>query len=329
MREAYGGKLDAKEWGLLRAPRVDTVHGLIFCSLDADAPSLQDYLGDAVPMMDAIFGLHPSGMKALGPPERYVVKSDWKIGAENFGGDAWHVGTAHYSATLAELVLADVRKTGPYAVSYVMQNGHNFLGHRITDWFGPDFEFWGYPKDLVEQFDLSGFNDAHKDMLRNRPPTIGTVFPNFSFARFPFPGLPGEPLLPCTRVNVWQPLSPGVMEIWSWQLGWKCSPDAYNSASYLTGQANFSSSGMFEQDDTAVWEGIARVGKSPWARKEEMALHYAQKPGKPDLEWGGSGTYYPSVFGEEAQRSFWRRWVSYMLDQDSTLAIEKEAADHV
>ena len=328
MGEAYGGRLDAKEWGLLRAPKVDTIHGLIFCSLDADAPSLRAYLGNAASMMDAIFGLHPDGMKVLGAPERILVKTDWKIGAENFGGDAYHVGTTHYSATLSKFIEGDLRETGPNAVTYKLDNGHSFIGHRLTEWFGPPFQFWGYPQELVEQFELTGLSDAELEMVRDRPPTIGTIFPNFSYLRFPSTARLGEFPVPFTNLKLWQPVAPGVMEVWNWQLGWNCSTDEYNEASYLAGQLNFGSAGMLEQDDTAAWEGIARAGQSPWARSEQMALHYAQKPVEPDPTWAGPGDFYPSVYGEEAQRAFWRQWLGFMVAEERTPASLPEACSH-
>jgi phenylpropionate dioxygenase-like ring-hydroxylating dioxygenase large terminal subunit len=108
MRQAYGGRLDAKEWGLLKAPKVDSYWGFIFACLDPDAPSLKDYLGGAAWMLDCMFGLHPDGMVALAPPERFLVKCDWKSGAENFSGDAYHVGTTHYSATATGFIPGDV-----------------------------------------------------------------------------------------------------------------------------------------------------------------------------------------------------------------------------
>ena len=312
MRAAYGGKLDPKAWGLLRAPQVDTIHGLIFCSLDETAPSLQEYLGDAVPMLNAIFGLHPDGMKVLGPPERSLVKTDWKIGAENFGGDAYHVGTAHYSASLSQFVQGDLRETGPNAVVYCMDNGHSFVGHRLAQWFGPPFQFWGYPQAMVEQFDLAQFSEAELEMIRDRPPTIGTIFPNFSYLRFPSTGTIGGFPVPFTTLRMWQPVGPGTMELWTWQIGYKCAPDAFNEECYVAGQLNFGSAGMLEQDDTAVWEGIGKVGRSPWARNAEMTLHYNQMTTAADPDWAGPGTYHPTAYGENAQRAFWRRWLEYV-----------------
>ena len=309
MREAYGGRLDAKEWGLLKAPRVESFHGFIFACLDADAPPLRDYLGGAAWMMDCIFGLHPDGMVTVAPPERFIVKADWKSGAENFCGDAYHVGTTHYSATLSGLIPGDVRETAPNAHGYMFENGHSFIGHGLYDWFGPPFAFWGYPPEMQQQFDLSKFDAQQIQVMTKVPPTIGTIFPNFSYLRFPQPARIGEFPMAFTNIRMWQPVSPGVMELWVWEFEYKCAPEAYRENSYLAGQFGFGAGGIFEQDDTVVWEGIAKAAASPWNRRNQTRLHYQQKRVEPDPDWKGPGQHIPSIYGEYAQEAFWRRWL--------------------
>lgn len=312
MRQAYGGRLDAKKWALLKAPKVESIHGFIFACLDENVPPLREYLGGAAWMLDCIFGLHPEGMVALGPPERFIVRADWKSGAENFCGDAYHVGTAHYSATLSGLIPGDVRETGPNARGYKFENGHSFIGHALHDWFGPPFAFWGYPPELQEQFDLSRFDEQQIEMMKKVPPTIGTIFPNFSFLRFPQPARPGEFPMAFTNIRIWQPSAPGVMELWVWEFDWKCAPQKHKDDSYLAGQFGFGAGGIFEQDDTAVWEGIARAATSPWNRRLGTQLHYGQVRVEPDPDWKGPGEYYPSIYGEYCQEAFWRRWLDDM-----------------
>jgi nitrite reductase/ring-hydroxylating ferredoxin subunit len=309
MRQAYGGRLDAKKWGLLKAPKVDTIHGFIFACLDESAPSLRDYLGGAAWMMDCMFGLHPDGMIALAPPERFLVKADWKSGAENFCGDAYHVGTTHYSATLSGLIPGDVRETGPNARGYKFEGGHSFIGHALHDWFGPPFAFWGYPPHVQEQFDLSRFDEQQIEMMTKVPPTIGTIFPNFSYLRFPQPARAGEFPMAFTNIRMWQPHSPGVMELWVWEFDYKCAGREHNDNSYLAGQFGFGAGGIFEADDTVVWEGIAKAAASPWNRRNQTQLHYGQCRVEPDPDWKGPGEYYPSIYGEYCQEAFWRRWL--------------------
>jgi N,N-dimethyl phenylurea N-demethylase alpha subunit len=314
MTEAYGGKLDSKKWGLLRAPRVESLHGFIFACLATESPSLREYLGGAAWMFDAIAGLHPDGMKVLAPPERFVVRADWKSGSENFAGDAWHVATAHYSITATKFIEGDIRETAPNTVGYLMGNGHCFLGHRLRRWFGPAFEYWGFPPEQVAGFDLSKLDATQREMLKEMPPTIGNIFPNFSYLRFPSSIEPGGLPMAYTNIHQWQPLEPGIMEVWVWQMNYSFMPESYNRQAYHAGQVSFSSAGIAEQDDSAVWEGIAKVGCSPWARKEQMRLNYAQNRVEADATWKGPGKFFPSGFGEYNQEAFWRRWLKDMRD---------------
>ncbi|MNZ50126.1 Naphthalene 1,2-dioxygenase subunit alpha [compost metagenome] len=313
LKDAYGGPLDKKEWGLLRTPRLEVLHGFIFAALSEDVPPLREHLGPAAWMFDAIFGLHPDGMKVIKEPERFIVKADWKSGAENFSGDAYHVSTAHLSASLSEFI-PGVNQVSSVACAYDMGNGNSFIGHALPKLIGPEFEFWGYPKEYRDQFDLSNLDETQIEMLKTLPPTIGTLFPNFSYLRFPQPDRPGAMPVPFTSIRVWQPVSPGVMELWNYELEYAFLPDEFVEKCYMAGQFGFGSGGIFEQDDTAVWEGIAKVGNSPWTRSKGMKLHYQQKREGADPTWKGPGLFYPAVYGENCQEEFWRRWLKDMKE---------------
>lgn len=308
--DAYPGPLDAKKWGLRRAPKVETLHGFIFACLSEDVPSLRDSLGDAVKVMDAIFGLHPKGMRAIAPPERFIVKADWKSGAENFCGDAYHVSTAHVSAGLSDFI-PDVRQVAVIARGLDLGNANSFIAHEITQW-GPTFEYWAYPKEVVEQFDFSSLDPAVHELIKNSPPTIGTIFPNFSYLRFPQPAVAGGRPYPFTSIRMWQPVSPGVMELWNWQFEYACVDEETTKESYLAGVYGFGSGGIFEQDDTAVWEGIAKAASSPWNRRDGVVLNYQQKRIDPNPDWKGPGDFYDNIYGERLQEGFWRRWLKEM-----------------
>lgn len=302
--DAYGTRPDPKKWGLLKAPKVEILHGLIFANLDPDAPTLREYLGGAAWMLDAAFGIHPDGFQVLAPPERFIIRADWKSGAENFSGDSYHVQTAHYSATLSNYTPFDLRQNGDAAHGFLFDNGHSFIGHAFEG-----LAYWGLPAEIREQLDLSGLDDVQRKMLETDPPSIGTIFPNLSYLRSPSASAPGRAPVPYTDLRVWQPLEPGVMEMWHWQLEFTCASEDYKRESYLAGQFGFGSGGIVESDDTILWEGVARYALSPWARKEQVELHYGQKRTEPDPDWQGPGKHYPTTYGEYMQEGFWRRWV--------------------
>ena len=107
------------------------------------------------------------------------------------------------------------------------------------------------------------------------------------------------------------------MELWNWQLEYKFAPEEYKQESYLAGQYGFGSGGIFEQDDTTVWEGITKGGRSPWNRHVGARLHYQQKRGAADPNWQGPGEYYPTIYGEYQQEKFWREWLKFMTSDGS------------
>ena len=308
--DAYGTGFDKKAWGLKKAPRVESLHGFVFVSLTADIKPLREHLGGAAWAWDALFGLHPKGVRVIAAPERFRVKADWKSGAENFAGDAYHVSTAHLSAGLSEFI-PDVRQVSTIARGYDFDNGNSFIGHEISLW-GPDFEYWGYPKEVRDQFDFSGLDDVQKEMIRRHPPTVGTLFPNLSILRFPQPARPGGRPYPFTNIRQWQPVSPGIMELWTWEVEYAFLDEPTTQESYLAGQFGFGSGGIFEQDDTAVWEGIAKAANSPWNRKEKVMFNLQQQRVPPESDWAGPGKFYRTIYGEYLQEAFWRRWLADM-----------------
>ena len=69
--------------------------GLIFATFDSQAPSLDEYLGDARWYIDMLFARTPGGAQALGAPIRWVAQKNWKYGAVNFAADGPHALKTH------------------------------------------------------------------------------------------------------------------------------------------------------------------------------------------------------------------------------------------
>jgi nitrite reductase/ring-hydroxylating ferredoxin subunit len=313
--KAYAG-IKAKEWGLLKAQHVESYLGMIFACLDPNASTLMDFLGGAAWMLRGLMDLHPDGMSPMGPADRYKVRGDWKTGAENFGGDIYHVGVAHGSVPTIELA-PDFGALNNFSTHYILGNGHSFLGHDFDAMFGPDGHVWYYPPDVQAHFDLDRLDPLLQDVVRRNPPIVGTIFPNLSFLRFFGPPSPGKPPVVYTSWRQWQPYAPGEMEMWSWQLKWNFMDEQQAQDSYAAGQFGFSSAGIFEQDDTAVWEGAPEAARSAWARQSGMAFNIQmgmEGMGQQSLDetWQGPGEAYRPGPGEPHARAFYRHWLSQM-----------------
>jgi N,N-dimethyl phenylurea N-demethylase alpha subunit len=314
--DAYGGRLDKKQWGLLHAPHVDVYQGLIFAALDPNAPPLTEYLGGMAWMLDAFFGLAPDGMRVVGPPERYKVRGDWKTAAENFSGDVYHVDFLHASTEAIKSAVG-LQGTCEFGRSYELGNGHNAVGHEWIKAIHPGWVFAGYPEQYIERFNLDRLDPAQLQMMRDKPPTVGTIFPNLSFIRFAAFETIDQPPAVITSLRQWQPLGPGEFELWNWQLVWNFMSDDDVETAYRIGQYSFGSAGIFEQDDTVAWEGVAKVGASHWWRRENVDFHFQQgRDSKvdqsPDPEWAGPGVHRLTGYGEHRQLAFYRHWLDAM-----------------
>lgn len=312
---AYG-KIDQKEWGLLKAPKVESFLGMIFACLDAEGPTLAEYLGGAAWMVRGIMDLHPDGMAVIAPPDRYHVRADWKTGAENFAGDIYHVSVAHNSVSLVDLApsFAGLNDLG---FNYIFENGHGFLGHDFDKMFGPDGHLWYYDAGMKARFDLSRLDDTLRETVEKYPPVVGTIFPNLSFIRYFGEPSPGKPPAVYTSWRQWQPAGPGKMELWSWQMKWTFQTEEEAAASYAAGQYGFGSAGMFEQDDTVVWEGAPDAARSAWARKEKAAFNIQMGlegvgQQKRDMDWTGPGEVWRPGPGEPHARNFYAAWARMM-----------------
>jgi phenylpropionate dioxygenase-like ring-hydroxylating dioxygenase large terminal subunit len=93
--EAYYDALDRPSLGLIEA-RVETYAGIVFATWAKDAPSLDDYLGDARWYLDTVFHRRDGGMQALGPM-KWLEPVNWKTMVDNCS-DNYHLPTSHLSS---------------------------------------------------------------------------------------------------------------------------------------------------------------------------------------------------------------------------------------
>ncbi len=317
--DAYGKRLDKKKWGLLHAPHVDVHQGLIFACLDPDAKPLKDYLGGMAWLLDAFFGLAPQGMRVVGPPERYKVKANWKTGAENFSGDVYHINHLHASTVKVMGASFPLDNSAPFSRTYEFEEGHNAIGHEWEGVTGFPMPFGGSPDHFVANYDLSRLDEVQQQLMRDKPPTVGTIFPNLSFIRFPAFLTLDQPPVILTSIRQWQPIGPGEFELWSWQLVWNFQDDDDVARTYKISQYSFGSAGIFEQDDTVAWEGVAKVGASNWWREAGAQFHFQAAEAEhsrvnqePDPHWKGPGVHRLTGFGEYPQLNFYKRWLRSM-----------------
>ncbi|GAA1471002.1 3-phenylpropionate/cinnamic acid dioxygenase subunit alpha [Corynebacterium felinum] len=294
-QEAYGDSFNPKDWGLVAAPRVESYKGLIFANWDEHAEPLEETLGDMRWYIDAFMDRDPEGTCVVGGVTKWVLDGNWKLAAEQFATDWYHVNMSHASALM---VMSPTGK-GPKK-EIAMRTGRQY-----SDEYGNGAGFPVHPRNRFDAQPVHEYYDY--DFLRERlspeqvmgPLTNGhaTVFPNFSY--LPVNG----------SIRVWHPKGPNKMEVWSWTVLDKSMPEDVRHAQRLYNLRTFGPSGIFEQDDGENWSECQAnahafmVGNT--ALNYQMGLgDYREEPGFPGMTSG--------LYSDAAGRAVYRRWRELM-----------------
>lgn len=314
--EAYPN-LDRGAWGLLQAPLVDSVHGLVFASLNPDAEPLAEFLGDMKWYLDFLFAIHPGGMEVVGQPQRWIIPGNWKSGAENVGGDNHHTPVVHKSLFVSGTNVVTTVNTHMLGYHVLAGNGHTISLSVTPPGDALPMPFWGLPPEIVEQITDEGHPPGQVDLARSTRNSMGTVWPNFSFIRVPVDSAADGSGTTFQKLWLWRPLSSDTTEVWEWVMVWKNSSEAFKTASYNEGITNFGPSGLFEQDDTTSWRGVAAAAATQTMGRAGVHLNYQMgidglRPLEPAKDFAGPGTAYSTRWDEGFARHLYGRWLEYM-----------------
>lgn len=311
-------QLDRTSWGLIKAPKVEVRWGLIFACLDPDGPSFEEYAGDALWYLRGFFGADSQGLHALGDPNRWITRTNWKSGSENIGGDNYHVATAHGS--VSEIgVLPDFRDANEGNAQFDAGNGHGFTAAAN---FAPSLGLtpFGFTQEVWDSFDKSDLDDDHLKFHGTHFLMTFNFFPNFSVLRYlgaPDPDTGHVPNF--MMVRTWQPVGSSQTEVWNWMCVYKAEPSEHHAAAYATGMQMMGPAGLLEQDDMAVWEGTTAAATSVMAEMNGMEYNY--QLGLEGMSVGGPADDLPGPvlgrhksYSEENQRGFFRQWRKMMVE---------------
>jgi phenylpropionate dioxygenase-like ring-hydroxylating dioxygenase large terminal subunit len=306
LEHCYGGELDKAAHGLVPVAQLDTYKGLIFATFDEQAPPLAEYLGDMRFVLDGTIDRAEGGIEVVGGVHKFRVEANWKLAAEQFAGDMYHIYTSHLSSFIvqaqeyapeSEFTTPDVR-------------GHQFSG---PGGHGAAWTLAGDDGDDAAAILGPTARDycrgarvetaaRHSDAQARMEPN-GTVFPNFSFL-----GLPAQTL------RVWHPKGPDTMEVWSWVFVDAAMPADVREEVRRASILNFGPSGITEQDDGENWAIIQENLAGPQVRRR--AFNYQMGLGRT----GGAHPDYPGRIAPDiddmASRGFYRGWLGYMTSDE-------------
>ncbi|TDD81333.1 aromatic ring-hydroxylating dioxygenase subunit alpha [Actinomadura darangshiensis] len=319
-RDAYGGEagFQRKDRRLLPAPNIDSCNGMIFISLDDEPPSLRDYLGDFTFYLDYYTRQSPSGIELRGP-QRWRVKANWKIGAENFAGDMYHTPQTHTSVVEIGLFRepkAEKRRDG---ATYWAGNGGGTTYKLPPGDLEERLRYVGYPDEMIAR--MSREWSAEQRAVVGRDGfmiSAASVFPNLSFVHN-WPRVEdSEDVVPFISVRQWQPISHDETEVLSWFAVDAEAPEEFKRLSYKAYLMCFGSTGMFEQDDVENWVSLTSTAAGSMARR--LALNSRMGlleddtelvPALPSERFSGPGTARVG-YSEHNQRELLRRWADHI-----------------
>jgi phenylpropionate dioxygenase-like ring-hydroxylating dioxygenase large terminal subunit len=295
LKEAYYGELDRERWGLLPVAQLDSYKGLLFATFDKEAPPLAEYLGEMAWYLDTFFDRREGGIEVIGGMHKWIMPCNWKLPAENFGGDGYHVPWSHLSAVRTGAG-GDFRVSAdPLGTVLSPGNGHCLAG------VGPD-TLADPPDPAILEYERAIAPEMARRLgprLNLVKPIVGTVFPNFSMLR------------PTSRTfRVWHPRGPEKTEVWAWVYADKAAPPEVKKAIRLAGARVFGPSGTFEQDDMDNWQGCTQTGRGAVARRHLLSYGMGLGHDRFDADLGVWRS--DSRFSELNQRGFYRRWAQLM-----------------
>jgi 3-phenylpropionate/trans-cinnamate dioxygenase subunit alpha len=295
LREAYYGELERERWGLIPVAQLDSYKGLIFATFDPIAPPLRDYLGEMAWYLDTFFDRREGGIEVVGGVHKWLMPCNWKLPAENFGGDGYHTSWSHLSAIKTGFA-GDFRlrpTTGGMLVS--PGNGHCIIALGPNDVAEP-------PEPELLSYEAETRLEIEK-RLGNRigavNPVVGTVFPNFSMLR-----------ATSHTFRVWHPRGPEKTEVWSWVFVDKAAPPHVKEALRLSGVRGFGPSGTFEQDDMDNWQECTQTTRGVVSRRYQLNMQMGLGHERFNQELGAWASDFR--LSESNHRQFYRRWAQLM-----------------
>ncbi len=323
--QMHGSMRPKSELGLKKA-RVHIYGGLIFATWNIDGPSFDDFLGESKFYFDQLFCRTDSGLELLGPPQRFMIPANWKIGSEQSASDGFHTLTLHRSLMEGGIMGGTPESIydnapGMYGVDVSCAEGHSLRCLEAAQTFKmfSNVSFEGKTTEerlhllpppgitpaLIPQL-FKNLSPAQVDMLATIPPQVGGMFPNvlvlFIFAPRTDGGSSGA-----LALHTYMPRGPGHFEFVNYIFAEKDAPEQVKRDMLQNSIQQAGTSGIIEQDDADTWPQIMRNTRGPVGRS--MTLKYQAITGHTKPEgWAGGGLTYPGFTKDDTQ---WNWWLNY------------------
>ncbi len=318
-RDLYHEELDKSQWGLIKAGRVESYKGFVFATMDADAPPLEEFLGEAGRMgMDQIAAR--GDMMVIDGVQKYTVDCNWKIVADNTFD--WYHGQVTHASVLrgnqvgggrsASEIPAEIREAmakppvSDHHQRVVMgEYGHAIGGPRLTPEIRKNLSI--IPRAMkmpMADHEWRERPEAQELLGEIGSDIIGhpNIFPSLFVATN---GL---------QLQLRLPKGPDSTEVWWFTLVEK-GDDNRREAVVAMATHMFGPAGLLEQDDGENWVQSSRGAGGVVASR--YPFNYGMNLGHGDVKHtGGGAAYIDSAYNEHAQLWIWRAWADWMNAAD-------------
>ena len=309
LKTSYSQDFDKAEHAL-REARVEVLHGLVFANWDPEAPPLTECLGEFAWYLDALLSISDGGWEAYGPPVHYLRQGNWKLEAENFVGDGYHLPNAHRSMYDLGVMGRDAeseRAVAGHCVSTPEGNGLRTV-HLDVEVDGRK-PFLGFPPDRHDEIEAN--LGERTSLLAGNTVIHGTVFPNTSFIKVSLHsvGDEGDDWTAYVMFRVPVPVSAHTTHLYQWVLVPRDYPEEWRDRSYTYAMRSHGPAQVFEVDDienmsridVALSGALGGIGELDYSLGKDID---AEEPG-----WTGPGDVDPQNASEHNQRAYYRRWL--------------------
>jgi nitrite reductase/ring-hydroxylating ferredoxin subunit len=304
-KEVYHEQLDRENWGLIRAPQVDSYKGLVFANMDAEAPPLYEYLGEAGRFGLDIF-LEQGDMEAIPGVHKFTINCNWKFPSDNTP-DHYHGATTHVSATVAghtipsgRVTRSNLRRLAPGALQ---------IGEGIT-------VLSDYGHGMAARFQVEGWEERIQDDplnqwrldtdVQRKLGPLGRRVSRGHLNVFPNLFVPSD-----TNVAIRMPKGPTQTQIWMWTFVDKRHGDDVKKKLRHYSGTHFGPSGLFEQEDGENWDQSTAAMKGVVSMRHPLNYQMGLGHGEVVHDEDGPPRVYTHC-NEHAQLWTYRNWQAWM-----------------
>jgi phenylpropionate dioxygenase-like ring-hydroxylating dioxygenase large terminal subunit len=315
LRRGFGpGEIDDIQGGLDRAPRVATYRGLIFASLSADGPTLEEHLGMARKYIDLWADASPTGDVVVGRTGywKHTYIGNWKLQVEG-SNEGYHVGYMHRITGLVADVVARSHGTPGRTRSGAFEGGGNRQlrindlelgnrgldlgnGHSICERGASPAGAWkkNFPEEYVEAL-VSRLGEARAQEVMGQSWRL-VIFPNVGIAP--------------AHIRVHRPIEVGLTEIKQCHVSLPDVPASINLARIRAEQSFYGSAGYGSPDDIEMFARMFEGYRSSGMKNLRQTAMFTRQ--LTTESFGEEGERIGHTTAETIQRSMYRAWKQMM-----------------